>query len=125
MGLIEIKGGFKRSIKTYSVICSKCGKPFENLFPPKEGVPVYCPACMGKRNDVTKLEEELLKQDFSIEQEDEEIAKQIHEILEREKSTFNDGDENLITLLTKKMLKDEKRRKKIVKQILKLQKKKK
>ncbi len=73
---------------------------------------------------VNQLQRQLVAQDFSLEQEDEIIARQINDILTKEHSGIAEEDEALLSGLTEKLLQDEKRKKKIVKQIRALQKEK-
>jgi len=70
--------------------------------------------------NVARLERTLISDEFSIEQEDEALALQIHSLLQ--KANLSDSDEDELTKLTSRMLKDEKRRKKIIQHILHLQK---
>jgi len=73
---------------------------------------------------LTQLEKQLLAEEFSIEQEDEKISRQINDLLVKESSGISEDDESLLNALTERMLKDEKIRKEIIKQIVSLQKKK-
>ena len=103
--------------------CPKCGKEYEDSarghFPGKP-----CKECTQLMMKLTQLERQLIAEEFSIEQEDEKIARQINDLLVKESSGISENDERLLTALTERMLTDEKRRKKIIKQILSLQKKK-
>ncbi len=103
--------------------CPKCGKKYEDSarghFPGK-----LCKECTQLMMKLSQFERQLLAEEFSIEQGDEKIARQINDLLVKGSSGFSENDEKLITALTERMLKDEKRRKKIIKQILGLQKKK-
>ena len=103
--------------------CPKCGKEYEDSarghFPGKP-----CRECTQLYIRIGELERKLIAENFSVEQEDDKIAKQINDLLVKESSGISENDEKLLTDLTERMLNDEKRRKKIIKQILKLQKKK-
>ncbi len=110
-------------VETKRYICPKCGKEYED-FVGKHFVGKPCKQCSELLMKMLQLEKQLLAEEFSVEQEDEKIARQINDLLVKESSGISEDDERLLTALTKKMLKDEKRRKKIIKQILKLQKKK-
>ncbi len=96
--------------------CPRCNATFGGV----QGM--YCKSCTEIIRQVKRLEQQLIVEEFSIEQEDEKIARQINDILTKENSSKN--DEELLTALTEKLLKDEKRRRKIIKEILKLQRKK-
>jgi len=100
--------------------CPKCGNEYEDSsrshFPGKP-----CKECTELIMKLTRLERRLIAENFSIEQEDEKIARQINDLLIKEQPGTSEKDEKLLTALTEKMLKDEKRKKKILKHILKLQ----
>jgi hypothetical protein len=106
--------------------CPKCGKEFEDSvrghFPGKP-----CKECTNKiikiRN-LNRIEKQLLAQEFFAEQEDEKIVRQINDLLIKESSEFSENDEQLLTSLAERLLKDENRSKRIAKEILKLQKEK-
>ena len=104
--------------------CPHCGNEYEDLvrayFPGKP-----CKKCTQLMLALGGLQRQLLSKEVSLEKEDHEIAIQINDILEKERiSGISDKDEELLNNLTKKMLSDEKRRRKIIKEILRLQKKK-
>jgi len=103
--------------------CPKCKKEYEDSarghFPGKP-----CKECTELMMKLNRIERQLIAEEFSIEQEDERIARQISGLLIKESSGILERDEELLTALTEKLLKDEKRRKRIIKEILKLQKKK-
>lgn len=104
--------------------CPKCGREYEDSerghFP---GKPCrYCTEIWAK---LGKYQRELLAQNFSLEQKDVQIARQINELLVRESTGISENDESLLNQLTEQLLKDEERRIKIVEEIRKLQKKKK
>ena len=75
--------------------------------------------------EINLLERQLVQNEFSLEQSDMKIAQQIHALLLREQEDISMENEELLTSLTEKLIYDEKRRKKILKQIISLQKKKK
>lgn len=104
--------------------CPKCGRNFEAPGSPVPGMKMYCKECTQRVTLVNQLQSQLVAQDFSLEQEDEIIAKQINDILSKESSGVSEKDEALLSDLTEKLLQDEKRKKKIVKQIRALQKEK-
>ena len=101
--------------------CPRCGNTYQDSvrgnFPGKP-----CKDCTEQKIKVTQLERQLVAQAFSIEQEDEKIALQINELLIKERSGVSERDEQLLTALLEIMIRDESRKKKILKQILKLQK---
>jgi hypothetical protein len=105
--------------------CTHCGKPFTGPETPIPGRPLYCPDCIKLMAKLTNMERQLIADEFSIEQEDEKIARQINDVLVKERSGVSENDEKLLTALTERMLTDEKRRKHIIKEILHLQKEKK
>lgn len=103
--------------------CPKCGKEYEDSARGHfSGKP--CKECTQLMMKLTQLERQLIAKAFSIEQEDEKIARQIHDLLVKESSGISEKDEELLTALAERMFKDEKRRKNILKQILRLQKEK-
>ncbi|GEM_PF-2339387 len=104
--------------------CSRCGKPFQSIVTQIKGRPLYCKPCITLMGTLSQMERKLLAEGFSIEQEDEKIVRQMNELLAKESSGIFERDEELLTALAQRMLQDEKRRKKILKQILTLQKKK-
>jgi DNA-directed RNA polymerase subunit RPC12/RpoP len=103
--------------------CPKCKKEFEDTvrghFPGKP-----CKECTNKIISINHAERQLIAQEFSAEQEDEKIVRQINDLLIKESSRFSENDEQLLTALAERLLKDEKRSKRIAKEILKLQKEK-
>ena len=103
--------------------CPKCGKTFEDSV--RGYVPgKLCRDCLRIAMQINQYERQLLEEDFSIEQTDEKITLQIRQLLFREGAVPTEEGEKLLTGLTEKLLKDDKRRKKIIKEILKLQRKK-
>ena len=104
--------------------CPRCGNEYEDLvrahFSEKP-----CKKCTQLMMVLGGFQRQLLAEEVNLEKEDGNIAKQINDLLEKERiSGISDKDEELLNTLTKIMLSDEKRRKKIIKQILSLQKKK-
>lgn len=85
---------------------------------------MYCKECTQLVMNLNQLERQLVAQEFSIEQEDEKIARQMNDLLAKESSGIQEKNEELLTALAEKILKDETRRKRILKEIRKLQKKK-
>ena len=84
-----------------------------------------CRGCTQLTINVNRLERQLLEEEFSLEKSDEEIARQMNEILVRESSGISQKDDELLTSLVERLFQDEKRRKKLIKEIWKLQRKKK
>ncbi|MDP3640793.1 MAG: hypothetical protein Q8R53_06385 [Nanoarchaeota archaeon] len=128
--MAETRGVFK----FYTQTCTHCGKKFESPIQfALPGKPLYCKACstqmLVRRREkfapVSQLQKRLIAEGFSLEQEDEKIARQINDLLNREESGISEPDEELLSSLTEKLLKDEKRRRRIIKAVLKLQRKKK
>ncbi len=78
-----------------------------------------------KFKPLSQLQKRLIAEGFSLEQEDEKLARQINELLNREESGVSEPDEELVSALVEKLLKDEKRRKTLLRAVLKLQRKKK
>ncbi|MFH1400583.1 MAG: hypothetical protein ABIH41_03625 [Nanoarchaeota archaeon] len=68
------------------------------------------------------MERALLDEEFSLERKDEEIAKQLARVLAAESTGDSASDSRMLTSLAETLLEDEKRRKRIIEQILKLQK---
>jgi NAD-dependent SIR2 family protein deacetylase len=103
--------------------CPKCHKKYEDSerghFPGKP-----CRECGERIVKTIALERRLLAEEFSIEKEDEQVAKQINEVLVRESSGVAEKDEQLLNDLIERLIKDEKRRKKLLKEIRSLQKEK-
>lgn len=113
-------------IKKYK--CSRCGKMYEDS-ERKHFVGKPCEECTQFILKIGRLQRHLIAEDFAIEQEDEKIAKKIYGLLSnldtaREFTLHSEKDQEILTALTEKLLKNEKRSKKILKHILKLQKKK-
>lgn len=77
-----------------------------------------------KFEPISQLQKKLMAEEFSLEQEDVKLGREINDFLEREKVEFSEKDEEVLQLLVQKLLKDEKRRRKIIKEILRLQRKK-
>lgn len=126
--------------------CTRCGKkvmvPVRSRGPPPGGI--YCGECSTKRSEERKaehrrdgisyLQKKLLAEEFSLEQEDKKIAQEIADFLDKEGKgrTYADPlgvgtseiDENLLSSILEKLLKDGRKRRKIIKHILRLQKKK-
>ena len=116
--------GFNK-IKIVSAKCPRCGKDFEaserSHIPGKS----MCRECTALVIKLNQLERQLLSEEFSIEKTDEELARQINDILIKEgPSGFPEVDEQLLNSLLERMLADEKRRKRLLKEIRKLQKRK-
>ncbi len=108
-------------IKKYK--CPKCGKDYEDSIRGHfSGKP--CEECTQLSIKLNRLERQLMAEEFSLEETDGKIAQKIYALLAKESSGISFDDE-LVTNLVKIMLTDEKRRKGILKEILKLQKKKK
>ena len=103
--------------------CPKCGSSFVSNF---EGE--VCHDCTLLIKRVNEFELKLNKEGFEIEKEDEEIAKQIHELLIEESVGVSEQDEEkddrLLNELTDKLAKNEERSKSILTEIRKLQKQK-
>ncbi len=110
-----------RDIGSYQVKCSRCGNKFENHFPQKENRPIYCRQCIGLMKTVSMLQAKLVKEELSLEQSDEQIAQQINALLVKESIEVSKENEDLLNSLIEKLVDDEKRRKKLVRQLRKLQ----
>ena len=104
--------------------CPRCGRTFEAPGNPVPGMKMYCKVCTEIVMRVNQLERQLIAQDFSLEREDEQLARQINDLLTKESTGISEKDDELLTALTERMLSDESRRKKILKQIRRLQKEK-
>jgi transposase-like protein len=109
-------------IKKYK--CPHCGKMYEDSvrsnFPGKP-----CKECRELMIKLSQIERRLIAEEFSLEQEDEKIARQINAQLIKESGFILSKPEHDVTsALLKKMIVDEKRRKKILKQLLRIQSKK-
>lgn len=117
-----ILGSFMRELIFTKHICKRCKKPFEAPGTPVPGM--YCKECTALLKKVGEIERTLIRQEFSIEQEDIKIAKQINDVLVKEDSGASYKDEELLNELTERLLEDAKKRKRILKEIKSLQKKK-
>lgn len=54
VGKLKISGGmFNKTHTLYEVICSRCRKPFKNLFLPIPGRPIYCGECINQTDTLT------------------------------------------------------------------------
>ena len=111
-------------LETSKYQCFRCGDEYEDLVRAHFATKI-CTKCNRLIMAFGELQRQLLSKEVFLETEDHEIAIQINNILENERiSGISDKDEQLLNALTKRMLSDEKRRKKIIKKILSLQKKK-
>ena len=70
---------------------------------------------------LNQMERRLLAEDFSLEQEDEKIARQINDQLIKESRFIVKSEQEVTPALLEKLIKDEKRRRKVLKHILQLQ----
>lgn len=105
--------------------CSRCKQEFE--IPQRVATPkAMCRECMHFIKDLNLLEKRLLEEEFSIEQTDKEIVVQINALLLQEDSEQNitADREALLSALIERLILDQDRRKKILRDLLKLQKKK-
>ena len=105
----------------YECTCSRCGKSFFNSFLPTRGRVVYCPNCEPPNLKAINLENQLIREEVSIGLEDHEIARRIEYLLRNLSSGDSKQDEGTLNLLLERLLKDQKRRKKILKLIEELQ----
>ena len=114
-----------RNIKIVSAKCPRCGKDFEaseRVYIPGKSM---CRECMTLVMKLNQLERQLLSEEFSIEKTDEELARKINDVLiGEEPSGFPELNEQLLESLIERMLVDEKRRRKLLKEVRKLQKRK-
>ena len=103
--------------------CPRCHKKYEDVerthFPGK-----LCKDCNKRIVKTIALERQLPGEEFSIEQQDEQIARQINDLLTRESSGVSEKDEQLLNDLLERLIKDEKRRKNLLEDIRSLQKEK-
>jgi len=110
-----------RDISLYQVKCSRCGNKFENHFPQKADRPIYCKNCIQLIKAVSMLQAKLLKEELFLEQSDEQIAQQINALLVKESIEVSKENGDLLNSLVEKLVDDEDRRKNLLKQIRKLQ----
>jgi CxxC-x17-CxxC domain-containing protein len=72
-------GGFER--KMYKITCSKCGKPGEVPFKPREGTRVLCRNCFLEEKGIKPREQEPKKEEKKkAEQEAEEEEEEVEGI---------------------------------------------
>ena len=107
--------------------CSRCGKKFEDSsraqFVPLAGRSGrMCRNCTAFVGAVTQLEQKLLAQEAAVQKADEVIVRQIADILNRPDTTSQDEDQ--VTALIGKLLSDEKRVRRLTKDLRRYQKKK-
>lgn len=125
-----------RKFEIKKVKCPRCGKEYLNSAKSDfvgfagEGNPPGkpCLACLQLITRLDQREKKLLADEFSLEQEDEHIAQKMNNLLVLESSgnpVENEEKEKLFNFLLERLRIDEKRRKKILKRISKLQKEKK
>ena len=112
---------FTKVIKQYKVKCSRCGNQYDELFIPTPGRPIYCGQCIKLMKAVSVVQAKLLKEELSLEQSDVQIAQQINALLVKESFEVSKENEDLLNSLVEKLADDEHRRKKLLKQIRKLQ----
>jgi len=110
-----------RDIGSYQIKCSRCNNKFENHFPQKADRPIYCKNCIQLIKAVSTVQAKLLREELSLEQSDEQIAQQINALLVKESIEVSKENEDLLNSLVEKLVDDEKRRKKLVRQLRKLQ----
>ncbi|HLD79970.1 MAG TPA: hypothetical protein VJA18_05415 [Candidatus Nanoarchaeia archaeon] len=67
------------------------------------------------------VQSKLLKEELLLEKDDEQIAQQINSLLAKESFEVSKENEDLLNSLVEKLVDDEKRRKKLLRQIRKLQ----
>lgn len=101
--------------------CTRCGKKFEAPGKPVPGMNMYCRKCTKVVIEVNRLEQRLIADDFKLEREDEQLARQINDLLGKESAGISENDEELLTALIERMLSDESRRRKILRRIRRLQ----
>ena len=106
------------------VQCLRCRRKFQTPLPLNPKVPQYCRDCFKLLSALSAVEQNLIKAEFSLDQEDEDIAKQMQAALLRERSGVTAQDEQLLNELTAKLIADTKKRKKIVNLIRKVQRRK-
>jgi len=104
-----------------SIKCPRCRRSFVPPSVPRKGGKVYCRDCTRIISRVNILENSLIEREFSLEKEDEQLARQIHDIIAKEGFKTTESDEELLTALTEKMLKDDARRRRILAKIRELQ----
>ena len=100
-----------REINRYEVKCSRCSNKFENHFPQKVGLPIYCGQCIKLMRAVSMVQSKLLKEELLLEKDDEQIAQQINSLLAKESFEVSKENEDLLNSLVEKLVDDEKRRK--------------
>ena len=101
--------------------CPRCKKTFEAPGNPVPGMIMYCKSCTELVRKLNQMEKQLLVDEFSLEQEDEKIVRQINNQLTKEVGFILKSEHDVTSALVERLIKDEKKRRKILKQILKLQ----
>lgn len=100
--------------------CPRCDKSFEDSvrghFPGK-----YCKNCTEIIRAANRLEAQLNRTDFSFDKDDEEIARRIQEVLEKEESAVSVNSEDVLNHLIGRRIADEERRLKILRELRRLQ----
>lgn len=81
----------------------------------------YCQKCTAIIKAVNELEGKLNRADFSFDRDDEVVAKQIHDVLQRENSVVSVQDEEVLRHLIERRITDEKRRLRILQELRRLQ----
>jgi len=114
-------------IQFRKVKCPRCKKTFEapgqSVFVPKvKGRGMMCKGCTMLIWQLNKMQIGLIEEDFSLEQEDERIAKQIDEMLRKEE--LGETHEDLLPELIDRLIKDQKRNRRLLKKIRALQRRK-
>jgi len=124
MGFFE-RFGKKEVGKIYITKCIDCGADVHLTFKPSPDKSIRCDMCEEKdrnREHFAPVESKLIAEEFAIDQDDAKAAQQIHSLLAKGKTTKQ--DEAALNDLVKRLVQDEKRRKKILREIVKLQKRK-
>ncbi|MEM4357944.1 MAG: CxxC-x17-CxxC domain-containing protein [Candidatus Pacearchaeota archaeon] len=84
----ERRKGFRRNFgprQMYKITCSKCNKPGEVPFKPREGMRVLCKQCFFEERGIKPREEKQTKE-AKTETEEVEEAEETEESLEEDES---------------------------------------
>lgn len=105
--------------------CPRCGRNYEDA-ERAHFVGKPCGDCNKLMMNLNKLEQKLLQEISSLDAGDEVIAKEMHTVLSKEYAGVGlaEGNESILNNLIVRLMADEQRRRKLLKEIRKIQKKK-
>jgi len=89
--------GLDRDIKIVTGKCSRCGKEFEASERVYISGTSMCRECTHLVMKINQVQRQLIAGEFSLEQEDEKIARQINDALAKESEIMSESAEGATT----------------------------